>query len=106
MTELTCNKDIFVFETSGASTSQSSSLIKKLSEIGQQRRGHHAAYFVLRRRATLAMALAKKGCEVALTRAYLVRQQQRDQQGIVERDGDSGPLLDVNADAFIHAGFD
>ena len=93
------------FETSGASTSQSSSRIKKLSEIGQQRRGHHAAYFVLRWRATLAMALAKKGCEVALTRAFVVRQQQRGQRGIVERDGDPGPLLDVNADVFIHNGF-
>ena len=93
------------FETSGASTSQSYSLILKLSEIGQQRRGHHAAYFVLRWRATHAMALAKKGCEVALTRAFVVRQQQRGQRGIVERDGDPGPLLDVNADAFIHNGF-
>ena len=61
------------FETSGASTSHSCSLIKKLSEIGQQRRGHHAAYFVLRWRATLAMTLAKKGCEVALQRAFVVR---------------------------------
>ena len=81
------------------STSQSSSLvlIKKLNEIGLQRRGHHPAYFILRWRATLAMTLAKKGCEVALTRAFVVRQQQRGQLGIVERDGDPGPLLDVNA---------
>ena len=93
------------FETTGASTSQSSSLIKKLSDLGLQRRGHHPAYFILRWRATLAMALAKKGCEVALTRAYVVRQQQRGQLGIVERDGDPGPLLDVNADVFIHDGF-
>ena len=69
--------------------------MKKLSEIGQQRRGHHALYFV-RWRATLAMTLAKKGCDI------VVRQQQRGQRGIVERDGDPGPLLDVNADAFIH----
>ena len=94
------------FETSGASTPQSSSLIKKLSEIGLQRRGHHPAYFILRWRATLAMTLAKKGSEVALTRAFVVRQQQRGQRGIVERDGDPGPLLDMNADVFIHAGFD
>ena len=52
------------------------------------------------------MTLAKKGCEVALTRAFVVRQQQRGQRGIVERDGDPGPLLDMNADVFIHAGFD
>ena len=51
------------------------------------------------------MALAKKGCEVALTRAFVVRQQQRGQRGIVERDGDPGPLLDGNADALIHNGF-
>ena len=94
------------FGTAGASTSQSSSLLKKLSEIGLQRRGHHPAYFILRWRATLAMTLAKKGCEVALTRAFVVRQQQRGQRGIVERDGDPGPLLDMNADVFIHAGFD
>ena len=79
--------------------------MKKLSEIGQQRRGHHAPYFVLRWRATLAMTLAKKGCEVALQRAYVVRQQHRGQRGVAERDGDPGPLLDVNADAFIHNGF-
>ena len=94
------------FETSGASTSQSSSLIKQLSEIGLQRRGHHPAYFILRWRATLAMMLAKKGCEVALTRAFVVRQQQRGRRGLVERDEDPGPLMDMNADAFIHAGFD
>ena len=93
------------FETTGASPSQSSSLIKKLSDLGLQRRGHHPAYFILRWRATLAMTLAKKGCEVALTRAYVVRQHQRGQLGIVERDGDPGPLLDVNADVFIHDGF-
>ena len=52
------------------------------------------------------MTLAKKGCEVALQRAFVVRQQQRGQRGIVDRDGDPGPLLDVNADVFIHNGFD
>ena len=36
----------------------------------------------------------------------VVRQQQRGHPGIVERDGDPGPLLDVNADVFIHNGFD
>ena len=71
-----------------------------------QRRGHYPAYFILRWRATLAMTLAKKGCEVALTRAFVVRQQQRGQRGVVERDGDPGPLLDMHADVFIHAGFD
>ena len=49
------------------------------------------------------MTLAKKGCEVALQRAYVVRQQQRGHPGIVERDGDPGPLLDANADAVNHA---
>ena len=65
------------FETSGASTSQCSTLLKKLSEIAHQRRGHHKAYFILRWRATLAMVLAKKGSEVALLRAFKVRQAQR-----------------------------
>ena len=43
---------------------------------------------------------------MALTRAFVVRQQQRGQRGVVERDGDPGPLLDMHADVFIHAGFD
>ena len=34
------------FETSGASTSQCSKLLKKLSEIAHERRGHHKAYFM------------------------------------------------------------
>ena len=94
------------FETSGASTSQCSTLLKKLSEIAHQRRGHHKAYFILRWRATLAMVLAKKGSEVALLRAFKVRQAQRGHSGIVEADEDSGPMLDADADAFIHGGFD
>ena len=94
------------FETSGASTSQCSTLLKKLSEIAHQRRGHHKAYFILRWRATLAMVLAKKGSEVALLRAFKVRQAQRGHSGIVEADEDSGPMLDAAADAFIHGGFD
>ena len=94
------------FETSGASTSQCSKLLKKLSEIAHQRKGHHKAYFILRWRATLAMTLARKGCEVALQRAYVVRQCQRGNRGVVEADEDSGPLLDMAADAFIHGGFD
>ena len=36
------------FETSGASTSQCSKLLKKLSEIAHERRGHHKAYFIQR----------------------------------------------------------
>ena len=43
------------FGTSGASTSQCSTLLKRLSEIAHQRKGHHKAYFILRWRATLAM---------------------------------------------------
>ena len=50
------------------------------------------------------MTLAKKGCEVALIRAFVVRQQQRGQRGIVERDEDPGPMLGVDADVFIHGG--
>ena len=79
-------------------------LKKKLSEIGLQRRGHHKAYFIRRWRATLAMTLAKKGCEVALIRAFVVRQQQRGQRGMVEGDEDPGPMLGVDADVFIHGG--
>ena len=94
------------FETSGASTSQCSTLLKKLSEIAHQRRGHHKAYFIRRWRATIAMTLAKKGSEVALQRAYKVRQAQRGNSGIVEADEDLGPMLDADADAFIHGGFD
>ena len=47
------------------------------------------------------MTLAKKGAEVALQRAYKVRQEQRRRHGVVEADEDSGPLLDMDADAFI-----
>ena len=78
----------------------------KLSEIAHQRRGHNKAYFILRWRATLAMVLAKKGSEVALLRAFKVRQAQRGHSGIAEADEDSGPMLDADADAFIHGGFD
>ena len=49
---------------------------------------------------------AKKGSEVALLRAFKVRQAQRGHSGIVEADEDSGPMLDADADAFIHGGFD
>ena len=44
--------------------------------------------------------------EVALLRAFKVRQAQRGHSGIVEADEDSGPMLDADADAFIHGGFD
>ena len=94
------------FETSGASTSQCNKLLKKLSEIAHQRRGHNKAYFILRWKATLAMTLAKKGAEVALSRTYKVRRRQRGVRGIEEADEDSGPLLDVDAEAFIHGGTD
>ena len=47
-----------------------------------------------------------KGSEVALLRAFKVRQAQRGHSGIVEADEDSGPMLDADADAFIHGGFD
>ena len=50
------------------------------------------------------MTLAQKGCEVALNRAYVVRQQQRGQHGIIDMDEDSGPMLNVDADAFIYGG--
>ena len=53
------------------------------------------------------MALAKKGCEVALQRAYKVRHQQRGNRGVEEADEeDLGSLLNVDADAFIHGGYD
>ena len=39
-------------------------------------------------------------------RAFKVRQAQRGHSGIVEADEDSGPMLDADADAFIHGGFD
>ena len=52
------------------------------------------------------MTLAKKGCEVALQRAYKVRHQQRGNRGVEEADEDSGSLLNVDADAFIHGGYD
>ena len=52
------------------------------------------------------MTLAKNGAEVALQRAYKVRQEQRRRHGSVEADEDSGPLLDMDADAFIHGGFE
>ena len=49
------------------------------------------------------MTLAKKGVEVALLRAYKVREKQRGNRGIAEADEDSGPLLDMDAEAFIHS---
>ena len=52
------------------------------------------------------MTLGKKGAEVALSRTYKVRRGQRGVRGIEEVDEDSGPLLDVDAEAFIHGGTD
>ena len=52
------------------------------------------------------MTLAKKGAEVALQKAYKVRQGQGRRHRVVEPDEDSGPLIDMDADAFIHGGFD
>ena len=52
------------------------------------------------------MTLAKKGAEVALSRTYKVRGRQRGVCGIEEADEDSGPLLDVDAEAFVHGGTD
>ena len=53
------------------------------------------------------MTLAKKGCEVALLRVYKVRHEQRGgNRGVAEADEDSGSLLNVDADAFIHGGYD
>ena len=46
------------------------------------------------------------GAPVALLRAFKVRQAQRGHSGIAEADEDSGPMLDADADAFIHGGFD
>ena len=48
--------------------------------------------------------LIQNRCEVALNRAYVVRQQQRGQHGIIDMDEDSGPMLNVDADAFIYGG--
>ena len=90
------------FETSGASTSQCSKLLKKLSEIALQRRGHNKAYFVRRWKSRIALALAKRGCEVALARTYVVGGRQRGLRGVREAEMDDGPLLDGAADAFIH----
>ena len=50
------------------------------------------------------MKIAKKGCEVALQRAYAVQEDQRNRGGVVAADEDSGPMLDMAADAFIHGG--
>ena len=48
----------------------------------------------------------EEGAEVALSRTYKVRRRQRGVRGIEEADEDSGPLLDVDAEAFVHGGTD
>ena len=43
---------------------------------------------------------------MALQRAYKVRHEQNGNRGVAEADEDSGSLLNVDADAFIHGGYD
>ena len=50
----------------------------------------------------IALAITKRGCEVALARTYAVGAQQRGNRGVREAEVDDGPLLDGAADAFIH----
>ena len=53
------------------------------------------------------MTLARKGGEVALQGAYKVlHEQRRGKRGTVEADAAPGRRLNVDADAFIHGGYD
>ena len=60
------------FEVFGTHTSQCTKLIKKLSEEAHRRRGHDKASFRLKWTVQLAMTIAKRGAQSALSRIHSI----------------------------------
>ena len=78
------------FETFGATTTQCTKLIKKLSEKAHERRGHDKATFRRYWTAEIAMCLAKRGAQVALSRAFALSAER--EVGLQVAHHDHGPL--------------
>ena len=86
------------FETFGATTTQCTKLIKQLSEIAHERRGHDKETFRRYWTAEIAMYLAKRGAQVALSRAHALSAER--EVGLQVAHHDHGPLGDVDAEPF------
>ena len=84
-------------ETTGATTSACAKLLKTLSEIAHQRRGHNVKAFKRRWTIDWGMALAKKGASVAVARAAAVV---GDRKGYTQRGGALGQMLSEDAEPF------
>ena len=78
------------FETFGATTTQCTMLIKKLSEKAHERRGHDKATFRRYWTAEIAMCLAKRGAQVALQRVFALSAEEA--VGLQVAHHDDGPL--------------
>ena len=78
------------FETFGATTTQCTKLLKKLSEKAQERRGHDKVTFRRYWTVEIAMCLAKRGAQVALARAFALSAER--EVGLHVAHHDDGPL--------------
>ncbi len=78
------------FETFGATTTQCTTLIKKLSQKAHERRGHDKVTFRRYWTAEIAMCLAKRGAEAALQRVFALSAEEA--VGLQVAHHDDGPL--------------
>ena len=78
------------FETFGATTTQCTTLIKKLSQKAHERRGHDKATFRRYWTTEIAMCLAKRGAQVALQRVFALSAEEA--VGLQVAHHDDGPL--------------
>ena len=78
------------FETFGATTTQCTKLINKLSQKAHERRGHDKATFRRYWTAEIAMCLAKRGAQVALQRVFALSAEAA--AGLQVAHHDDGPL--------------
>jgi hypothetical protein len=62
-----------IFEVDGATTGTWARYLKKLSEIAHTRRGHNEQRFMAKWRTRIAMALAKRGAQVAIRRSHAIQ---------------------------------
>ena len=61
------------FRTSGAMARVLDTILLKLSEIAHTRRGHNEQRFMAKWRTRIAMALAKRGAQVAIRRSHAIQ---------------------------------
>ena len=83
------------FSTSGASATSYSTLIKKISDIAYERRGHDKRYFRHRWTVDIAMTLAKRGAQVAIRRSHKLSENVSVDQVLAYG---AGPLGDASAE--------